>query len=243
MLKKARVAVFVPAYNAARHLAATIERIPREAWDEIVSVWVIDDGSTDETARAARVLGERFEPVRLKRFENNQGYGNVVREGLALCQNDDCDIAVCLHGDGQYPPEEMPRFVQAMRTDGYDILQGSRIAGRNALAGGMPLYKYIAGRVLTGMENRVFGLHMTDYHSGYLFYSRRALAAIPFDRLSRSFDFDLEVIASARARKLRVGELPIPTRYADEVSYLNPVGYGLRVLRVMARYIAGGYRP
>lgn len=243
MLNGTRVSVFVPAYNAARHLGRVIERIPREAWDEIVSVWIIDDGSTDETARVAWELEKRYEPVQLKRFENNQGYGNVVREGLALCQNDDCDVAVCLHGDGQYPPEEIPRFVQLMRTEGYDILQGSRIASNTALAGGMPLYKYVAGRILTFLENRVFGLRMSDYHSGYLFYSRRAIGSIPFERLSRSFDFDLEVIASARARKLRIGELPIPTRYADEVSYLNPVGYGFRVLGVMARYMAGRYRP
>jgi len=152
-------------------------------------------------------------------------------------------VAVCLHGDGQYPPEQIPRFVSTMVGDGFDILQGSRIASGTALSGGMPLYKYIANRSLTFCENIVFGLRMSDYHSGYLMYSRRALDALPFGSLSTSFDFDLEVIASARARGMRVGELAIPTRYADEVSNLNPIGYGLRVLRVMARYLRGRYRP
>ena len=107
----------------------------------------------------------------------------------------------------------------------------------------MPVYKYIAGRILTALENTVFGLGLTDYHSGYLCYSRRAMLAVPFDRLSDSFDFDLEVIACARARGMGVAEIPIPTRYAGEKSNLNPITYGLRVLRVLARYLAGGYRP
>jgi hypothetical protein len=133
--------------------------------------------------------------------------------------------------------------VRALIDKRYDILQGSRIASGTALSGGMPLYKYLAGRALTFFENRVFGLHMTDYHSGFLLYSRKALDTIRFERLSAGFDFDLEVIASARAQGLVVGELPIPTRYAGEVSHLNPVAYGFSVLGVMAKYLVGRYRP
>jgi hypothetical protein len=149
---------------------------------------------------------------------------------------------VCLHGDGQYPSEEIGRFARHLTEQGYDLLQGSRIASGSALRGGMPLYKYAAGRALTWLENRVFGMRMSDYHSGFLCYGMRALGAIRFDRLSRSFDFDLEVIAVARSLGLRVGELPIPTRYADEVSHLNPATYGLSVLRVLARYLLRRYR-
>lgn len=175
------------------------------------------------------------------RFEQNQGYGAVVKKGLTLCKGDGCDIAVCLHGDGQYPPEAIPQFARTICNGSYAILQGSRIASGTALSGGMPLYKYVAGKALTFLENAVFGLRMTDYHSGFLAYSRQALDGIAFERLSTSFDFDLEVIASARARGMRVGELPIPTRYAQETSYLNPISYGLRVLRVLARYVTGYY--
>ena len=107
----------------------------------------------------------------------------------------------------------------------------------------MPLYKVVGGKVLTRLENRAFRLSLTDYHSGFLVYSRRAVQSLPFDTLSTYFDFDLEVIASARARGLAIGELPIPTRYADEVSHLNPVWYGLRCLRVVARYRLGRYDP
>jgi len=104
------------------------------------------------------------------------------------------------------------------------------------------MYKFVAGKALGWLENRVFGLDLTDYHSGFLFYSRRALNAIPFHRLSSSFDFDLEMIASAQQCGLRIGELGIPTHYGDEKSYLNPITYGLRVLRVLFKYKTGQYK-
>jgi len=105
----------------------------------------------------------------------------------------------------------------------------------------MPVYKYVANRILTFFENIVFGLSMTDYHSGMLLYGRKSLEAVLSARLSTSFDFDIEVIALCRARGLSIAELPIPTRYAGEISYLNPLTYGLRVLGVMAKYMAGRY--
>src|SRR5205807_849948 len=110
-----------------------------------------------------------------------------------------------------------------------------------ALAGGMPRYKYAGNWLLNRLERRVFALPLTDFHSGYLVYGARALADVPFDRLSDSFDFDLQVIAAARARGLAVGEAPIPTHYGDEISHLNPLTYGLRVLRVVWRYRRGDY--
>lgn len=232
----------MPAYNAAAHLAGVLARIPAECWPEIVSLWIVNDGSTDGTAETARQLAAENEKVKVFDFEHNQGYGTAVRKGLELCAADGCDMAVCLHSDGQYAPEMIPVLVDALEKRSLDIVQGSRIASGTALSGGMPLYKFAANRVLTFFENVVFGLHMTDYHSGYLLYGRHALQALPFERLSSSFDFDLEVIASARGRGLRVGEVPIPTRYAEETSHLNPVTYGLRVLRVIARYLMGGYR-
>ena len=150
---------------------------------------------------------------------------------------------VCLHADGQYPPEKLPEFIPFMAEHGIDVLQGSRHRDGTALQGGMPAYKVLAGRILTWLENRTFDLRMTDYHSGFLVYSRRAAESIPFAELSHYFDFDLEVIASARSRQLVVDELGIPTRYDAEDSHLNPIWYGLRCLRVMARYKLGRFRP
>lgn len=121
------------------------------------------------------------------------------------------------------------------------VLHGSRHKDGTARKGGMPLYKIIAGRTLTWMENLCFGLDMTDYHSGFLIHSKRALRSIPFERLSAYFDFDLEAITTARALGLHISEVGIPTRFAGEKNHLNPIRCGFRTLRVMARYRMGRY--
>lgn len=235
------VSLFIPAYNAATHIRTVIDRIPPQLWRLIRTVWIINDGSIDGTDAVIEALSHRHEAIHPVHWTVNRGYGAAVRQGLSLCKDDGCDYAACVHADGQYPPEAVSEFVEAMRSQAIDLMQGSRIASGTALSGGMPLYKYIAGRLLTVLENATFGLRMSDYHSGFLVYSRRALVSLPFHRLSESYDFDLEVIASARARHLSIGELPIPTRYAGEVSHLQPVSYGCRVLWVLAKFLAGYY--
>jgi glycosyltransferase involved in cell wall biosynthesis len=235
------VSLFVPAYNAASHIRTVIDRIPPQLWRRIRTVWIINDGSNDGTDAVIEALSRRHEAIHPVHWTANRGYGAAVRQGLLLCKDDGCDYAACVHADGQYPPEAVSEFVEAMRLQSIDLMQGSRIASGTALSGGMPLYKYIAGRLLTALENATFRLRMSDYHSGFLVYSRKSLETLPFHRLSTSFDFDLEVIASARTQGLSIGELPIPTRYAGEVSHLQPVIYGLRVLLVLVKYSAGYY--
>lgn len=235
-------AVFIPAYNAAATLEQVIARIPAASWKRIEVLIVVDDGSTDATAEIAGRLEASHAALELRRHERNGGYGTAATTGLSRCLDSRCPYAVCLHADGQYPPELMDAFVDEMAARGLDILQGSRHRHGGARAGGMPVYKIAAGKALVWLENRVFGLRMSDYHSGFMCYSRRALASIPFGELSRSFDFDLEMIASARARGLSIDERGIPTHYGDERSHLNPMTYGLRVLRVLARFASGHYR-
>lgn len=236
------VSVFIPAYNAASTVQAVISRISPRLWRQIKTVWIIDDGSDDGTWSIIEALSRRHEAVHPVHWAANRGYGAAVRQGLDRCKDDGCDFAACVHADGQYPPEAVPEFVEAMLAHRIDLMQGSRIASGTALSGGMPFYKYAAGRLLTVLENAVFGLRMTDYHSGFLVYSRKSLEVLPFHRFSAGFDFDLEVIASARARGLALGELPIPTRYSGEVSHLKPLRYGCRVLGVLAGFMAGHYR-
>jgi glycosyltransferase involved in cell wall biosynthesis len=235
--------IFIPAYNAEQTIEAVIERIPKDLWDSLCGVLVINDGSADDTSGAVRRAAARHPKVALHEQPVNRGYGSAVRRGLQLALETPAAYVVCLHADGQYPPEKLPEFLPYMESRGVDVLQGSRHKLGTARAGGMPLYKVIAGHVLTWLENKTFGLELTDYHSGFMLYSRRAAEQIPFERLSHYFDFDLEVIASARARGLVVDELGIPTRYGDEESHLNPILYGLRCLRVMLRYRLGRYRP
>jgi glycosyltransferase involved in cell wall biosynthesis len=235
--------VFIPAYNAEQTLPGVIGRISEQDWKLIRLLSVIDDGSNDGTADYVANLAKENRKIVLFSLSHNEGYGMAVRKGIELCRSIDPDFCVCLHADGQYPPEKIGQFVSFMAKNSIDILQGSRHKGGTALRGNMPFYKYVFGKLLVLIENKVFGLRMTDYHSGYLFYSRRALNTLPLERFSSSFDFDLEVIAAARARRLNIEELAIETRYGDEKSYLNPVTYGLRVLGVLVRYIAGAYDP
>ena len=235
----------MPAYNAGDHLPGVVERIPAELWPQIIHVHIVDDGSSDATGRIADALAEKNPRIKPVHFPVNMGYGAAVRTGLERCRDDGrCEVAVCLHADGQYPPERIPGALAFMKEQQIDILQGSRIASGTALSGGMPLYKFVANRTLTFLENIVFGLGLTDYHSGMLFYSRQALAALPFPSFSDSFEFDVEVIACARANKMAIGEIPVPTHYGDEISHVPSLRYGFKVLGVMKKYLSGGYgRP
>jgi len=237
-----RLVVVIPAYNAARHLGDVVARVSAAAPPELARIVVVDDGSTDATASVAVGLRTARVPVEVVARPTNGGYGAAMKDGLARAVEAGADVVACVHADGQYSPEALPELVRALETRRLDLLQGSRIASGTALSGGMPLYKYVANAVLNRIENRTLGLAMTDYHSGYLVYGRRALA-LPFAALSDSFDFDLEVIATARAHGLRVAEAPVPTHYGDEESHLQPVTYGLRVLRVMWNYRRGRYDP
>jgi glycosyltransferase involved in cell wall biosynthesis len=237
------LSIFIPAYNAAATLPEVIARIPKDLWADIGAVTVVNDGSKDDTAGTVMRMMAQYPKLKLHSFHENRGYGQAVRRGLGLCRETGSEYCVCLHADGQYPPEKLVQFLEHMQRHRVDVLQGSRHLQGTARVGGMPIYKIIAGRLLTWMENLCFGLHMTDYHSGFLIYSRKALRSIPFEKLSGYFDFDLEVIASARAAGLHISELGIPTRYAGEKSYLNPVKYGFRVLGVMIRYKLGKYAP
>ena len=233
-----KLAVVIPAYNAERTLRQVVGRIPRD----VFGIWIVDDGSSDKTLRVAGRLAQTDPRVRVVRREQNGGYGAAMKSGLHAVLKEGVNTVACVHADGQYAPEELPAMQKTLEQQELDLLQGSRIASGTAISGGMPAYKYIAGRALTFLENRVFGLRMSDYHSGYLLYGRRALASIRFGDLSDSFDFDLEVIASARALGLRIGERPIPTHYGEESSSLSPIPYGFRVLGVMLKYLRGHYR-
>jgi glycosyltransferase involved in cell wall biosynthesis len=232
--------VVIPAYQAARLLPGVVTRVVAAAPADLERIVVVNDGSRDGTAAVVAALPAGRCSIELIDRPRNGGYGAAMKDGLRRARELGAEIVACVHADGQYSPEALASLVDALRARRLDLLQGSRIASGTALSGGMPLYKYLANAVLNRIENRTLGLAMTDYHSGYILYGRRALD-LPFAALSDSFDFDLEVIASARAHGLSVAEAPVPTHYGDEESHLNPVTYGLRVLRVMWNYRRGRY--
>jgi len=235
-----KLVVVIPAYNAARHIAGVLERVAKLRFCGLERVLVVDDGSRDATAQLVEQTSGFGSLVELVRRPKNGGYGAAMKDGLAAARALGPDLVACVHADGQYAPEALPGLITALSQRQLDLLQGSRIASGTALSGGMPLYKYLANAALNLLENHTLDLKLSDYHSGYLLYGPRALR-LPFERLSDSFDFDLEVIASAKSRGLGVGEAPVPTHYGDEISHLNPFSYGLRVLRVLWNFRRGHY--
>ena len=253
--------IFVPAYNVENTLVEVLSKIDLSVLAR-ARVLVIDDGSRDGTAQAFERFisenAERAENVRnsenaenaehtenardLKshfeylKFKKNSGYGAVVKKGIAEGLASGAAFIACLHGDGQYPAEKLGEFFAEMENRNLDLLQGSRhaVAGE-AKRGGMPLYKRLGGAFLTALENLAFREKLTDRHSGFIVYSSRFLKTVNLNRLSASFDIDLELISIADARRFAIAELPIPTRYDGEKSNLNVVTYGLRVLRQVWR--------
>jgi glycosyltransferase involved in cell wall biosynthesis len=235
-----RLVVVIPAYQAAATLPSVVQRVLASNPD-VAAVCIINDGSTDATAGAAESLAVSDSRVSVVHRPRNGGYGAAMKDGLAAARALEADVVGCVHADGQYAPEVLPRLVEVLSGRALDLVQGSRIASGTALSGGMPRVKYVANRGLTRLGNLVFGMRMSDYYSGYLVYGARAMTEVPWAGLSDGFEFDLEVIASARSRGLRIGEAPVPTHYGDEVSHLRPIPYGLRVLRVLWRYKRGDY--
>jgi glycosyltransferase involved in cell wall biosynthesis len=235
------VFIVMPAYNAGKTIERVFARIPLQAKQRIRRYVVVNDGSTDDTEAAlGRIQGDYPDLVVL-RHERNRGYGAAEKTLLNYALREGAHVAILLHSDGQYSPEKIPDLLEPFDLNKADLVQGSRLLGKGALKGRMPLYKFIANKTLTAIENTAFGMKMAEYHSGYMLYSRKALKEIPFNKLSDAFDFDLEMIVMAKVKGLRIMELPIPTIYADEISHLKPVGYGLAVLSVVWRYLLGKY--
>jgi glycosyltransferase involved in cell wall biosynthesis len=239
--------IFIPAYNVQATLAGVLGRIS-PAVMERAQVLVIDDGSKDGTRGAfdSFVSGaDCAGHLQYERFEKNSGYGAVVKRGIAAGLASGAKFVACLHGDGQYPAEQLGEFFAMLESESQGksandemlaLVQGSRhaLAG-GAKAGNMPLYKRIGGAFLTALENVAFRQKLTDRHSGFIVYNAEFLKTLDLEKLSPSFDIDLEIMSIADARGYRLSELPIPTRYAGEKSNLNVVTYGLRVLRQTLR--------
>ena len=235
------VYVLVPAYNAGRTIERVFQRIPAEACDRIARYVVVNDGSTDDTDRALDRLQASWPTLTALRHPVNRGYGAAEKTLLNHAVEHGADVAILLHADGQYSPEKILEMLEPFDRDEADIVQGSRMAGRGALRGGMPLYKFVANKALTGLANLALGMRLSEYYSGYMAYSRRALLSIPYDRLGDSFHFDLQMLVMARVKHLRIRQVPIPTIYADEESHLNPIKYGFDVLSVIRDYRRGMY--
>lgn len=234
-----RIGILVVAYNAASTLAQTLDRIPADFRSRITKVLVGDDHSQDSTYLVGLGWREMNSDLDLEvvRHEENLGYGGNQKAGYRWAIEQGLDIVVLLHGDGQYAPEELPQMVAPLERDEADAVFGSRMMepGR-ARRGGMPLYKYAGNRVLTAVENKLAGLELTEWHSGYRAYSVQALSSLPFERNSDGFDFDTEIIIQLKEAGKRIVEVPIPTYYGDEICYVNGMKYAKDIVEDVGRY-------
>lgn len=237
--KKLRVAIFVVAYDAESHIAATLRRIPKELLEELAAVYVVDDESSDATFETANALRDEIPILRVYRTPQNQGYGGNQKLGYEYAIREGFDVVVLLHGDGQYAPEVLPRLLAPFADDETSAVFGSRMMVEGAAKrGGMPFYKRVGNRILTWLENKMLGAELSEFHSGYRAYRVASLAKIPFRYNTNDFHFDTEIIVQLLGKGMRIVEVPIPTYYGDEICHVNGIAYALHCIGTITRYRA-----
>lgn len=232
MLNQKKIVVVLPAYNAAKTLEITFREIPLDIVDEVV---LVDDASKDDTSALAKELGINH----IIRHQTNKGYGGNQKSCYNKALELGADIVVMLHPDYQYTPKLIHAITSVIAFEVYPVVYGSRILGKGALKGGMPMYKYVANRILTLTQNVLMNQKLSEYHTGYRAFSREVLEKVPFDRNSDDFVFDNEITAQIFNAGFEIGEITCPTKYFEEASSINfsrSMTYGLGVLRVSFRY-------
>jgi len=238
-----KLVVVIPAYKAQKTLPSVLQRIPEEVYNEIDHIVVVEDGGVGLPRTVTKELLQKY-PKKIDCMYHpiNRGYGAAQKTGFKRALELGADIVILLHADGQYAPEIMKELYTPLDKEVADVILGSRMKNlRDALKGGMPLYKFIANISLTSLENFCYGMKLSEYHSGYMLYSKLALETIDFSRLSDTFHFDGEMLLMSGKKQLRVADLPIPTHYGDEESHLKPIRYGFDVLKVIWRNFCGHY--
>lgn len=235
--KRTKLLILVVAYNAESHIELVLDRIPEEIWDGRLydcEVLIIDDASPDNTAAlAARYqrLHARL-PLKVLRNPVNEGYGGNQKIGYHYAIKNGFEVVALLHGDGQYAPELLPTLVAPVACGEADAVFGSRmLRRRDALQGGMPLYKFAGNTLLTWLQNRLLGTRLSEFHSGYRVYSVQTLSRLPFACNSNDFDFDTDIIIQLLDCGFRIRELPIPTYYGSEICYVNGLKYAALILK------------
>lgn len=232
MLNGKKIVVVMPAYNAEKTLAQTYNEIPKDIVDSII---LTDDASSDKTVELAKEL-----KIKTLVHDANKGYGANQKTCYLEALKEDTDIIIMLHPDYQYTPKLITAMASMIAFGVYDVVLASRILCRGALRGGMPLYKYIANRILTVIENILIGYKLTEYHTGYRAYSTDVLRKIPFLKNSDDFVFDNEIIAQIIYFGFKVAEISCPTKYFPEASSINfrrSVKYGFGVLATSLKFV------
>lgn len=241
MIGGKKVVVVMPAYNASKTLGMTYGELPKEFFDEAL---LVDDGSTDNTFETARSLG-----IRTLRHDKNRGYGANQKTCYKTALAMGGDIIVMLHPDYQYSPKIIPAIVSLLAYGPYDVVLGSRILDGGALAGGMPLYKYVFNRILTGLQNLAWRTKISEFHTGLRGYKHTVLETINFEANSDGFVFDNQILAQALWQGYSIGEVSCPTLYSPQSSSIGlrrAIVYGFGVLKTTLELAAarvGVYTP
>ncbi|MCB9062370.1 MAG: glycosyltransferase family 2 protein [Halobacteriovoraceae bacterium] len=212
-----KLAIFIPAYNAAKTIPTVIDRIPQEIKNKVQEIFIVDNASDDNTYLT--VIGYRHEiglnNLKIIRNEKNIGYGGSQKLAYKYAIEQGYDIVVMLHGDAQYAPEYLPDIIKPLEEDKADLVFGSRMTG-DPKKGGMPLWKRFANRLITWFENTVLETNLSEFHSGYRGYSCKALKDIPFDLCADDYHFDTDILVQYTIANKRIDETTIPTHYGKE---------------------------
>ncbi len=225
--------ILITAFNVNNFIVKVVNRLPEELFSNNVEILIIDDLSTDDTLKTSIALKKSFKKCLIHILSNktNLGYGGNQKIGYQYAIKNNFDNVVLLHGDGQYAPEKILEILEPLK-NGFDAVQGSRMINKkDALKGRMPIYKFFGNIFLTSVQNILTGMSLSEFHSGYRAYSVKALKKVPFHLNSSYYEFDTEIFIQMHIKGLKIKEVPIPTFYGDEISYLNSVKYGLRILK------------
>ena len=227
-----KIGLLIVAFNAQETLTKVLDRIPSDFVKQIDAILVCDDASTDDTHKVGLSYQIKSQlPLTIVRHEINLGYGGNQKTGYQWALEKNLDLVVLLHGDGQYAPEYLPQMVEPIVSGRAEVVFGSRmITQGGARQGGMPLYKFVGNKILTTLQNRLAKVSLTEWHSGYRAYSVAALRKINFLKNSDYFDFDSQIILQMIGARQRIVEIEIPTFYGDEISRVNGIKYGIKIL-------------
>lgn len=232
MIDNKKIVVVLPAYNAANTLEQTYKEIPFDIVDDVI---LVDDKSKDNTVEVANMLGIKYVVV----HERNMGYGGNQKSCYNKALEIGADIVIMLHPDYQYTPKLIHSISYTLANGLYEVMVASRILGKGALKGGMPIYKYVANRFLTFTQNLLMNQKLSEYHTGYRAFTRKVLESVPYNKNSDDFVFDNEMLAQIFYAGFEVAEITCPTKYFEEASSINfkrSVKYGLGVLGTSSKY-------
>ncbi len=232
MIDGKKIVVVMPAYNAEKTLEQTFKEIPFNIVDEVI---LVDDHSRDNTSEVAKQVGVH----KVIRHDDNKGYGGNQKTCYKAALESNADVVVMLHPDYQYTPLLLEAMVYPIARGLFDVMLGSRILGKGALKGGMPMYKYIANRFLTFFQNVMMGQKLAEYHTGYRAFSKKVLELLPLENNSDDFVFDNEMLGQITYAGMTIGEVTCPTKYFEEASSINfsrSTKYGFGVLGVSIAY-------